>query len=58
MSEEIKKEAQDTELNKEELDKVAGGKITIGPNGEYLFRCPECGETYVPGQSHQCSYYV
>ena len=38
MSEEIKKEAQDVELNPEELDKVAGGvikeKIIRYENGE------------------------
>ena len=36
MSEEIKKEAQDTELSLEELDKVAGGKITFKPFLNYM----------------------
>ena len=37
MSEEIKKEAQDTELSLEDLDKVAGGRIL-----EQIFR-DDCG---------------
>lgn len=36
MSEEIKKEAQDVELNPEELDKVAGGRISFHPLFSYL----------------------
>ena len=32
MSEEIKKEAQDTELNQEELDKVSGGYTEYDPS--------------------------
>lgn len=39
MSEEIKKEAQDVELNPENLDKVAGGF------GDY--KCPFCGKTFL-----------
>ena len=48
MSEEIKKEAQDTELRLEDLDKVAGGEISIDllDKGEigywYVARCPYC----------------
>ena len=39
MSEEIKKEAQDVELNPEELDKVAGGQWA--PD-EWTPLCPKC----------------
>ena len=35
MSEEIKKEAQDVELNPEELDQVAGGLIGQGEGGGF-----------------------
>ena len=48
MSEEIKKEAQDVELNPEELDKVAGGEISmelIGKRADgywYVANCPYC----------------
>jgi len=38
MSEEIKKEAQDVELNPEDIEKVSGGKISTTP------KCPNCGE--------------
>lgn len=40
MSEEIKKEAQDVELNPEELDKVSGGEGTEVT--EWI--CPRCGK--------------
>jgi DNA-binding Xre family transcriptional regulator len=36
MSEESQKEVQDTELSLEELDKVAGGKITFKPFLNYM----------------------
>ena len=48
MSEEIKKEVQDAELNLEELDKVAGGEISmelIGRRADgywYVANCPYC----------------
>ena len=48
MSEEIKKEAQDVELNPEELDKVAGG---TGSWYDWDSKCPFCGGTnveYIP----------
>lgn len=38
MSEEIKKEAQDTELNQEELDKVSGGYTEYRPGALFNFR--------------------
>jgi tRNA(Ile2) C34 agmatinyltransferase TiaS len=38
MSEEIKKEVQDVELNPEDIEKVSGGKISTTP------KCPNCGE--------------
>ena len=41
MSEEIKKEMQDAELNPEKLDKVAGG---IEELGDYV--CPNCGRSF------------
>ena len=48
MSEEIKKEAQDVELSLEDLDKVAGGEISmelIGKRADgywYVAKCPYC----------------
>jgi len=42
MSEEIKKEAQDVELNQEELDKVAGGIEELGE----IYKCPNCGREF------------
>ena len=42
MSEEIKKEVQDAELNPEELDKVAGGVEELG-----IYKCPDCGQTFL-----------
>ncbi len=48
MSEDIKKEAQDTELRLEDLDKVAGGEISIDLIGKvdneywYVAKCPYC----------------
>ena len=46
MSEESKKEAQDAELNPEKLDKVAGG-IEIEEVGDELYKCPNCGRTFM-----------
>ena len=43
MSEEIKKEVQDAELNPEELDKVAGG--IIEEFGQ-IYKCPDCGREF------------
>ena len=48
MSEEIKKEEQDVELSLEDLDKVAGGEISmelIGKRADgywYVAKCPYC----------------
>ena len=41
MSEEIKKEALDAELNPKELDKVAGGLVIT--NDDYIHKCELCG---------------
>ena len=38
MSEEIKKEAQDAELNPEEMDKVSGGYTEYRPGALFNFR--------------------
>ena len=38
MSEEIRKEAQDVELNQEELDKVSGGYTEYRPGALFNFR--------------------
>ena len=43
MSEEIKKEMQDAELNPEKLDKVAGGIEELGE----IYKCPDCGRTFM-----------
>ena len=51
MSEEIKKEAQDAELNQEELRQVAGGGFIIDRNK--IYTCPKCG-----GQFKGMDYYV
>ena len=42
MSEEIKKEMQDAELNPEKLDKVSGGYIIHNDDTFKLF-CSKCG---------------
>ena len=48
MSEDAERDAQDTELRLEDLDKVAGGEISIdlldkGENGYwYVAKCPYC----------------
>ena len=42
MSEEIKKEMQDTELNPEKLDKVAGGIEEFGE----IYKCPVCDREF------------
>ena len=48
MSEEINKVAQDAELSLEDLDKVAGGEISIDLIGKvgneymYVAKCPYC----------------
>lgn len=49
MSEEIKKEVQDAELNPEELDKVAGGdsfEILSGDSGTIIPCCIHCGKWF------------
>ncbi len=43
MSEEIKKEMQDAELNPEKLDRVAGGIEELGE----IYKCPDCGRTFM-----------
>lgn len=48
MSEEIKKEAQDVELNQEELNQVAGGF------GDY--KCPNCGRTFLSQSQLEAHY--
>ena len=54
MSEEIKKEAQDVELNPEELNQVAGGSfVIIGNEGEEK-ECQLCGKTFLSFGSNYC----
>lgn len=61
MSEEIKKEAQDVELNPEDLDKVAGGEFVIigidGHGNEHTgkeTKCTLCGKTFLSFGSNYC----
>ena len=54
MSEEIKKEVQDAELNPEELDKVAGGGFVINGIEGKEKECQLCGKTFLSFGSNYC----
>ena len=54
MSEEIKKEVQDAELNPEELNQVAGGSFVINGNEGEEKECQLCGKTFLSFGSNYC----
>ena len=47
MSEEIKKEAQDAEINPEDLNQVAGGGFVINGIEGKEKECQLCGKTFL-----------